>query len=101
MHEKLKKLEVEEKIYLQNPNQLYAISSSKDSEIGTVRETFFISMVSLNHQISLPKNGDFIIDKKYVFEVGGKNKTFEQLKDINNSFTAIDDIENERCVNGS
>lgn len=90
---KLKKLEIEEKIYLQNPNQLYAISSSKDSEIGTVRETFFISMMSLNHQISLPKKGGFIINKKYVFEVGGKNKNFEQLKDIKNSFVAIDDIE--------
>lgn len=90
---KFKKLEIDEKIYLQNPNQLYAISSSKDSEIGTVRETFFISMLSPNHKISLPKNGDFILDKKYVFEVGGKNKTFDQMKDIKNSFIAIDEIE--------
>lgn len=50
-------------------------------------------MLSLYHQIALPKNGDFIIDKKYFFEVGVKNKTLEQLKDINNSFIAIDDIE--------
>jgi hypothetical protein len=33
------------------------------------------------------------VDDTYLFEVGGKNKSFAQIKDIENSFLAIDDIE--------
>ena len=31
--------------------------------------------------------------EKYLFEVGGKSKTFEQIKDLPNSYLAVDDIE--------
>lgn len=81
------------KIYLNNPNQIYAISSKGRENIGTIRETFFINMLSVMHKVSIPKKGDFYIDNKYTFEIGGKNKSFKQIKDINNSFLAIDDIE--------
>jgi hypothetical protein len=50
-------------------------------------------MLSVMHKVSMPKKGDFYIDNKYTFEIGGRNKSFEQIKDINNSFLAIDDIE--------
>lgn len=81
------------KIYLNNPNQIYAISSKGKENIGTIRETFFINMLSVMHKVSMPKKGNFYIDNKYTFEIGGRNKSFEQIKDINNSFLAIDDIE--------
>jgi len=55
--------------------------------------TFFINMLSVMHKVSMPKKGDFYIDNKYTFEIGGRNKSFEQIKDISNSFLAIDDIE--------
>jgi hypothetical protein len=45
------------------------------------------------HQITIPKKGDILIDNSYLFEIGGKNKTFKQIKDIPNSFLACDDIE--------
>ena len=41
----------------------------------------------------MPKDGDFMINRTYLFEVGGRNKTFDQIKDIPNSFLAIDDLE--------
>jgi len=33
------------------------------------------------------------IDEKYIVEIGGKNKSFKQIKDIPNSFVVADDIE--------
>jgi len=41
---------------------------------------------------SAPK-GDFYLEQKYLCEVGGKNKTFKQIKDVPNSFLALDEME--------
>ena len=79
------------KLYLNNPNLNYCYC--QDSEIGTIREEFFLNMLQLNHKLFYPKRGDFLIDETYLFEIGGKNKNFEQIKDIKNSFLAIDGIE--------
>ena len=55
---------------------------------------FFANQVEVVSQdITIPKKGDFLIEGKYLFEVGGKRKTFEQIADIENSYLAIDDIE--------
>ena len=89
----MSQLEVSEKIFLENPNQIYAISSLDEIKRGTIRETFFTCMLSQNHKISLPKNGDFLIDNAYLFEVGGKKKDFSQIKNFPNSYVAADDIE--------
>ena len=86
-------LEKPEKIYLNNTNQIYAISRKGKENTGTLRETFFINMLSSMHNVSSPQQGDFLIDNKYTFEIGGKNKSFKQIKDINDSFLAVDDIE--------
>ncbi len=80
-----------EKVYLDNTNLMYALSSSAD--IGNIRETFFANQLKQNHQIAFSGQGDFRIDDIYTFEVGGKNKTFEQIKDVPNSYLAIDGIE--------
>ena len=90
---RLGSLEKPEKIYLNNTNQIYAISSKGKENIGNIRETFFINMLSAMHEVLAPKKGDFLIDNKYTFEIGGKNKSFKQIKDISNSFLAVDDIE--------
>lgn len=89
---KLKKIESPDKIYLENTNQLYAISS-KNPEKGTVRETFFLSMLSQNHQVALPMVGDFLIDEHHLFEVGGKSKNFTQVKSSPMTYIASDEIE--------
>jgi len=86
-------LEKPEKIYLNNTNQIYAISRKGKENRGTLRETFFINMLSAMHTVSSPKRGDFYVDNKYTFEIGGKNKSFKQIEDIDDSFLAVDDIE--------
>lgn len=87
----LKNISAPEKLYLDNTNMMYALSSYV--EIGTVRETFFMKQLSLSHGVSLPAKGDFKIDQKYLFEVGGRKKSFDQIKDEKDSYLAIDSIE--------
>jgi len=43
--------------------------------------------------VELTDRGDFTVKSAYTFEIGGKSKTFDQIKDIGNSFIAADDIE--------
>ena len=80
-----------DKIYLNNANLNYTYCS--ESKIGTIRETFFANQLGTLFDVSVPLKGDFLIDDKYLFEVGGKNKGFKQIKDVPNSFVVADDIE--------
>lgn len=81
-----------EKIYLDNPNIFKALCQSSD--IGTLRESFFVSQLqNASYKVTASKKGDFVIDNKYTFEIGGKNKSFKQIKDISNSYVVSDDIE--------
>jgi len=81
-----------DKIWLRNTNLSYAISSKNVNE-GNIRETFFIQHLSLLYQLSIPLKGDFLVDNKYTFEIGGKGKTQKQIKDIPNSFLVKADVE--------
>ncbi len=76
------------KLYFDNTNLLHAIAFDMSTvvEIGTVRETYFVNIFK---DIYYSDIGDFRI-KDYIFEVGGKNKDFQQIKNIKNSFLAID-----------
>ncbi len=87
----LKKVQKAAKIYLNNTNLLFAYCENR--EPGTTRETFFANQVSHKYKLNITKQGDFMVDKKYTAEVGGKNKGFEQIKDLPNSFVAADGIE--------
>lgn len=80
-----------DKIYISNPTMMYALTPKVD--IGTLRETFFINQLSQGHDLRYPKAGDFLVDKRFLFEVGGKGKKFDQIKDIPDSFLAVDDTE--------
>ena len=79
------------KIYINNSTMMFALTPKVD--IGTLRETFFCNQLSQNHEVRYPKSGDFMIDRKYLFEVGGKGKNFDQIKDIPNSYLAVDNTE--------
>ena len=59
----------------------------------TLEETFFYSQLSVDHDISYPANGDFLVNNKFTFEVGGKNKTSKQIQEVKNVFLALDQIE--------
>ena len=81
-----------EKIYLDNTNLAYAFSN-ENANIGNIRETFFLNQVSKSHKVNYSKVSDFLVDEKYTFEIGGKNKTSKQIKSLENAFIAQDDIE--------
>ncbi|TVR84589.1 MAG: ATP-binding protein [Chitinophagaceae bacterium] len=85
-------LQKPDKVYLENTNMAYAFL--KEPNIGSIRESFFMNQLT-NAKLSftLPKKGDFQIGEKFIFEIGGKQKTKSQLKNIDNAFFALDDIE--------
>ncbi len=80
-----------DKIYLNNTNLHFAYCDTPN--IGTSREVFFHSMLKVKYDLNVPKKGDFIVDEKYIFEIGGKNKSFKQIKDVPHSYIVVDDIE--------
>lgn len=77
-----------EKLLFSNTNLLYTFADEfgVEVDIGTVRETFFVSCFE---HIYYSDIGDFIADD-IIYEIGGKNKKFTQIKDIQNSFIVID-----------
>jgi len=58
-----------------------------------VRETFFLNQLSCQHRVTLPKSGDFLVNNRFTFEIGGTGKTKRQIKDIPESFVVQDNIE--------
>lgn len=84
----LNQLEKPEKIYLDNTNLLHIANAS----VGTIRETFFLNALQ-QYKVTYPSKGDFLVDNTYLFEVGGKNKGFDQIKNIPHSYVAFDDAE--------
>jgi len=89
----LETLSKPQKIYLDNTNIINSLSF-ENKNIGNERETFFANQLRAKHKVNTAKNGDFIIDEKIIFEVGGKNKSNSQIKGISNSYIAADNIEN-------
>jgi predicted AAA+ superfamily ATPase len=80
-----------DKLLLNNANLFYALCASPN--IGSIRETFFVSQLSHNHQVHYHNRGDFIIDDQFVFEIGGAGKTGKQLEGLKNGYIVADDIE--------
>ena len=60
---------------------------------GNERETFFLSQLRVRHDACYPPKGDFLIDDKFLFEVGGKGKSFDQIAEVPDSYLAVDDTE--------
>jgi len=81
-----------DKVYLNNPNLLYALAPG-NANIGTLRETFFFNQINHVEEVASADKGDFKINKKTIIEVGGKGKTKEQIPDLPNAYLAVDDIE--------
>lgn len=81
-----------DKVYLDNTNLLLALAATNANE-GNIRETFFANQMSVSYLLNTSVQGDFLVNDKYIFEIGGKNKSFNQIKDLENAFLAIADIE--------
>jgi uncharacterized protein len=88
----ISRLNKPEKIYLNNPNLVYSLA---DAEVNqeTLRETFFINQFQGAYTIRGAEKVDFIVNDKYSFEVGRKNKKHIQLSGLTNSYIAADNIE--------
>ena len=92
----VKKMQKPDKIYLDNPNQLYALATTP-VKIGTARECFAVNQLSYAHIVEYGKSqGDFKVDGKWTFEIGGEDKSFKQIADMPDSFVFADDIESPR-----
>lgn len=83
-----------DKLLLHNPNLFKVLCG--EANLGSLRESFFVSQLSLQHQVHYHDQGDFLLDDKLVFEIGGASKTRKQLKGIKPEqagYVAADDIE--------
>lgn len=81
-----------QKLFLNNTNLVVALGKHI-AETGTLRETFFANQMKNLHEIHLADKGDFIVDRKYTFEIGGKGKNSKQIADVKNGFVVRDDME--------
>lgn len=89
---KLKQLSKPEKLFLGDTNLMNALAPN--TNIGAIRETFFASQLrAASHKVVAPLAGDFCVDDKYLFEIGGPGKGFEQIKDISDSYVVQDGVE--------
>jgi predicted AAA+ superfamily ATPase len=88
----INRLQKPEKIYFENTNLAYTLAEN-NTDSGNMRETFFLNQLSYNHSVEYSNTGDFWIDKKILFEIGGKNKSGKQIKDTNKAYIAADNIE--------
>jgi predicted AAA+ superfamily ATPase len=84
-----------DKIFLENPNLIYAIlrQINLSANEGSIREAFFLNQVKMVKPVFSASQGDFTVDHNLCFEVGGKNKTNRQIKDVHNGFIAMDGID--------
>lgn len=79
-----------DKLLLDNPNLFQVLCGN--ANLGSIRESFFVSQLKLNHQVHYHDRGDFVVDDKWVFEIGEANKTAAQLQG-GLGYIAADDIE--------
>lgn len=78
-----------QKILIDNPSIINALGYG---DLGKLRESFLALMLSKDHETAYPKEGDLMVDSRYIIEVGGAKKRFNQIKDLPDSFVAADDI---------
>ena len=79
------------KLMLNNPNMFFALCAAPNT--GAIRETFFVSQVSRNHELHYHDKGVFMVDENFIFEIGGPGKTKGQLGKQDKAFVVADGIE--------
>ena len=80
-----------EKLYLDNTNLIYALAP-EHTDIGNVRETFFMNQTRVCNDVRSSDISDFEIDNK-VFEIGGRKKGQKQIENASDGYIVKDDIE--------
>lgn len=85
-------LQKPDKVFLFHPNLYYALSR-QDTDVGSLRETFFYNQLQAKYEIAYPSHHDFLVDGQYLFEIGGKNKKMVREDEQQNAWVAKDNIE--------
>jgi uncharacterized protein len=82
-----------EKIYLHNTNFIHALADEKPNE-GNLRETLLLGQLQdAGLSVTYPTSGDFLVNGKYLLEVGGKNRSDKQIKNHDYAYIVADNIE--------
>jgi predicted AAA+ superfamily ATPase len=84
-------LQKPDKILIHHPNLQVALAE-ENSNIGSIRESYFVNQTSFRHQVNYAKQGDFLIEGR-TFEIGGKNKKIRQIRQVDNGYIVADDLE--------
>jgi uncharacterized protein len=84
-----------QKIYIHDPNLLGALHHQLMSEgdQGGLRETFFVNQLKDIFKITASDKGDFLLNDKYTVEIGGKDKGFNQVREVKDAYVAADRME--------
>jgi hypothetical protein len=88
----ISRLSKPEKVFLHHPNLMFALTGS-ETDTGNLRETFFYNQISVKHLVNHSGRGDFLVDNRLIFEIGGRNKTRKQIAGLGNAYLANDNIE--------
>lgn len=87
----ISKLQKPSKIYLDNTNLIYLLARENANK-GNLRETFFSNQLAYRHTLGYTDQGDFMVDDRFTFEVGGKGKNQKQIQSVENAYIVADDI---------
>jgi hypothetical protein len=88
----ISRLQKPDKVFMENTNLMYAVADMQVNK-GNLRETFFANQLRYRHRVNISDRGDFLVDEKYTFEIGGHNKDSRQISDLTDAYIAADDIE--------
>ncbi len=88
----LNALQKPDKLYLENPNLMVALAGGQ-ADIGNLRETFFANQLGYRYRVNLSEKGDFLVEEKYTFEIGGKEKSRKQIEGLPDAYVVADNIE--------
>lgn len=79
-----------DKVYLDNPNLIYALAG-ESMNVGNMRETFFINQMRVRNDVVASRLCDFSIGGRS-FEIGGKGKGLRQIAGTKDGYVVKDDI---------
>lgn len=85
-------LQKPDKLYLENSNLMYTFKGESINK-GNMRETFFVNQLKYKHTIELSDTADFIVNRKYSFEIGGRTKSKKQIANLHDAFIVTDNTE--------
>ena len=88
----MRSMEKPDRIYLGDTSLACALAAPEKADIGTLRETFIARTVGVVRDVRAGQDADFLVNDRFHFEVGGKNKGSAQIAGKPDAFLALDEI---------